>query len=327
MKVIAYHEYGSPEVLKLEEFPKPVPKDGQILVKIRAASINAADRIMMRGKPFIVRLMLGGIKRPKKNILGGDIAGVIEAVGENGKQFKPGDEVYADILDNKHVIPGGFAEYVSVPENLLALKPSNLSFEEAAAVPIAGLTALQALRKFRQVKPGEKLLIYGASGGVGIYLIQIAKHFGAEVTAVCSTRNIEMARSLGADHVIDYTREDFSNNGKLYDWIIAANGYRPMTVFKRALKPGGIFVGTGGKMPHLFLSLIMAPIMSITGNKKMGNLTAKADQEDLLYLKELFEAGKIKPIIDHIYPLSETAEAFRYLEEQHAQGKVVIKVT
>ena len=323
MKAIVYEKYGSADVLELKEIEKPTPKDNEVLVKVRAVSINAADRIMLSGKPFMVRLMIGGLLKPKTTILGGDISGQVEAVGKNVEQFQPGDEVFGDILGSGQ---GSLAEYVSVPEKLLALKPANLSFEEASTIPIAGFTALQALRNKGQVNAGQKVLIYGASGGVGVYLVQVAKSFGAEVTAVCSTRNLEMVRSIGADHVIDYTQEDFAKNEQRYDWIIAANGYHPISVYKRALKPGGIYVCTGGTMPQIFQSILLGPLMSKAGGKQISNLAAKADQEDLLFLKELFEAGKVKPIIDKCYPLHETAKAFHYLEEQHAQGKVVIIV-
>ncbi len=282
MKAIVYHKYGSSSVLKLEEVQKPTPKDDEVLIKINAVSINAADRIMLSGKPFLVRLMVGGLLKPKQKILGSDIAGQVEEVGKKVKQFKSGDEVYGEVLGSGN---GGFTEYICVPENLLALKPVNLSFEQAAAVPMAAFTALQALRNKRQVQPGQKILIYGASGGVGTYLVQIAKLFGAEVTAVCSTRNLDMARSIGADHVIDYTQEDFAKNGQLYDWIISANGYRPISVYKRALKPGGIYLCTGGTMPQIFQSILLGPLMSKTEGKQMGNLAAKVDQGDLLFYR------------------------------------------
>jgi NADPH:quinone reductase-like Zn-dependent oxidoreductase len=267
--------------------------------------------------------MGGGLLKPKNTILGADIAGRVEAVGSNVKQFQPGDEVFGDISAQGS---GGFAEYASVPENLLALKPANLSFEEAAAVPMAAVTALQGLRDQGQIQPGLKVLINGASGGVGTFAVQIARSFGAEVTAVCSTRNLDQARSLGADHVIDYTKEDFTQSGQQYDLILAVNGYHPLSAYQRALTPKGIYVMAGGSTAQIFQALLMGPWMSKTGGKKMGAVTAKPNQKDLVLLKELLEAGKVVPVIDRRYPLSETAEALRYLGAGHARGKVVITV-
>ncbi len=323
MKAIVYQEYGSPDVLKLEEVQKPTPKDDEVLIKVHAASANYADWALLTGKPFLVRLIAGGLRKPKNKILGADIAGWVEAVGKNVKQFQPGDEVFGDISECGW---GGFAEYVCARENALALKPANISFEEAAAVPLAAVTALQGIRDKGQIQPGQKVLINGASGGVGTFAVQIAKSFGAEVTGVCSTRNLAMARSIGADQVIDYTQEDFTQNGQRYDLIIAANGYHSLSDYKRALSPEGIYVCTGGSMAQIFQSMLLGPWMSMTGSKKMGNLAAKPNKKDLVFVKELLEAGKVVPVIDRRYPLSEVAEALRYLGEGHAKGKIVITV-
>jgi len=323
MKAIIYTEYGPPEVLELKEVEKPTPKDNEVLVKVHAASVNYADWGLLRGKPFLIRLMEFGLLKPKNKILGADVAGWVEAVGRNIKQFQPGGEVFGDLSACGW---GGFAEYVSVPENALALKPANISFEEAAAVPLAAVTALQGIRDKGQIQPGQKVLINGASGGVGTFAVQIAKSFGAEVTAVCSTRNLDMARSIGADQVIDYTQEDFTQNGQRYDLIIAANGYHSISDYKRALSPEGIYVCTGGSMAQIFQSMLLGPWMSMTGSKRMGNLAAKSNKKDLVFIKELLEAGKVVPVIDRRYSLSEVAEALGYLGEGHAQGKVVITV-
>jgi NADPH:quinone reductase-like Zn-dependent oxidoreductase len=324
MKAIVYTEYGSPDVLQLKEVAKPTLKDDEVLVKVYAVSVNAADLHLLRADPFLMRLS-SGLLKPKNQILGSDIAGRVEAVGRNVKQFKPGDEVFGDISANGW---GGFAEYACAREDALVLKPSNLSFEEAAAVPMAAVTALQGIRYAGQIRPGQKVLIHGASGGVGSFALQLAKSFGAEVTAVCSTRNLDMARSIGADHVIDYTREDFAKNGKQYDLIIATNGDRSISDYRRALSPTGIYVQTGGSMRQMTQAMLQGPWISRTGSQKMGNMgVARPNQNDLVLMKELLETGKVKPVIDRCYPLNETAEALRYLEEGHSQGKVVITVT
>ena len=279
---------------------------------------NAYDWQFLSADIFLIRLMGGGLLKPKDTRLGADIAGRVEAGGRNVKQFRPGDEVFGDIGH------GGFAEYGCAPESRLALKPANLSFEEAAAVPMAALTALQGLRDEGKIHPGQKVLINGASGGVGTFAVQIAKSFGAGVTAVCSPRNLDQARSIGADHVIDYTREDFTQNGQRYDLVLAANGYHSLSAYKRALTPKGIYVMAGGTMPQIFQAMLMGSWMSETGGKKMGGVSAKIDQKDLRLIKELIEAGKVKSVIDRRYPLSEAAEALRYLGAGHARGKVVI---
>ncbi len=320
MKAIIYTKYGPPDVLQIEEVEKPTPNENQALIKVHAASINAADYRVMRAEPFLLRPMIGGLLKPKNTRLGSDVAGRVEAVGENVKQFRPGDEVFG-------CRNGAFAEYVCAREGALALKPANRSFEEAAAVPVAALTALQGLRYAGGIRPGQKVLIQGASGGVGTFAVQLAKSFGAEVTAVCSTRNLTMARSIGADHVIDYTQEDFTRNRQRYDLIFAVNGYHSLSAYKRALNPQGIYVCAGGTLPQFFQAMLLGSLMSRTGGKKLGSMgIAKVNQEDLVYLGELLKAGKIVPVIDRSYPLSEIAEAFRYVEEKHAQGKVVITV-
>jgi len=320
MKAIVYTKYGSPDVLEFKEVEKPTLKDNEVLIKIHAASVNAYDWHSLTADIFLIRLMGGGLLKPKNTRLGADIAGRVEAVGGSVKQFQPDDEVFGEISH------GGFAEYACAPESKLALKPANLSFEEAAAVPMAALTALQGLRDKGQIHPGQKVLINGASGGVGTFAVQIAKSFGAEVTAVCSPRNMDQARSIGADQVIDYTREDFTKSGRQYDLILAANGYHPLSAYKRALTPKGIYVMAGGSKAQIFQAMLMGSWMSETGGKKMGGVSAKMDQKDLGLIKELIEAGKVKPIIDRRYPLSEAAEALRYLGEGHARGKVVITV-
>ncbi|MBP7960919.1 MAG: NAD(P)-dependent alcohol dehydrogenase [Caldilineaceae bacterium] len=323
MKAIICEQYGSPDLLRFEEVEKPAPKQNEVLVKVHAASLNAYDWHILTADIFLVRLMGGGFLRPKNKIPGADIAGTVEAVGGHVTQFKPGDAVYGDLAGHTS---GSFAEYASVPERALAAKPVNLSFEEAAAVPMAAVTALQGLRDVGQIQPGKKVLINGASGGVGTFAVQIAKTFGADVTAVCSTRNMAQARTLGADHVIDYTKEDFTQNGQQYDLILAANGFHPLAAYKRALAPKGIYVMAGGTMAQIFQATLLGSWMSRGGEKKMGNVSAKMTQADLNTLTELLESGKVVPVIDKRYPLAETPAALRYLGQGHARGKVVITV-
>ena len=318
MKAIVCTKYGPPDVLQLKEAQKPAPKDDEVLIEVHAASLNAYDWHLLTADIFLVRLMGGGLLKPKNKIPGADIAGRVEAVGRNVTQFEPGDDVFGDIGR------GGFAEYACARENRLASKPANLSFEEAAAVPMAALTALQGLRDKGRIQPGQKVLINGASGGVGTFAVQIAKSFGAEVTAVCSTGKMDLARSIGADQVIDYTKEDFTKNGQHYDLIFAANGYHPILDYRRALGPKGIYVVAGGTWAQMFQATLLGPWISMTGSKKMGGVSAKVSQKDLVFIKELLEAGKIRPVIDRRYPLSEVPEALRYLGEGHARGKVVI---
>ena len=321
MKAIVYHNYGSPDVLKFEEVEKPTPKDDEVLVKVHATSANAADWHHLRADPFLVRLMAGFLK-PKNKILGFDVAGQVEAVGVNAKQFQTGDDVFGDIFACGG---GAFAEYVSVPENALVLKPANITFEEAAAVPVAAVCALQGLRDHGQIHPGQKVLINGASGGIGTFAVQLARYFGAEVTGVCSTRNLDMVRSIGADQVIDYTQEDFTQNGQRYDLIIDNVGNPSVykRFYKRSLTPKGICVIIAGSF---FLQLFLGPWMSMTGSNKIGTFMTVTKKEDLVFMNELLEAGKVVPVIDRRFPLSEVSEAIRYLEEGHARGKVVITV-
>jgi len=323
MKAIVYTKYGPPDdVLELKEVEKPTPSDDEVLVEVHAASVNHTDLHLVTGEPFVARLW-SGLLEPKHNIPGGDIAGRVEAVGRNVKQFQPGDEVFGDKAACGW---GAFAQYVCVPENELALKPARMTFEEAAAVPQAAVSALQALRDKGQIQPGQKVLINGASGGVGTFAVQIAKSFGAEVTGVCSTRKLDMVRSIGADHVIDYTQEDFTISGQRYDLILAAGGYHSISDYKRALSPKGIYVMIGGSTAQKLQALFLGPLISMTGSKKLGSFMGKPNQKDLVFLIALFEAGKVVPVIDRCYPLSEVAEAFRYLGEGHAKGKVVITV-
>lgn len=322
MKAIVCRKYGSPDVLELLEVEKPFPRFNQVLVKIKATSLNYGNLVLLKGEPFLARFAFGLLK-PKYSIPGGDIAGLVEAVGKDVKHFKPGDEVFGDLSACGW---GGFAEYVAVPENALAIKPVNLSFEEAAAVPMAGVTALQAIRNKGKIQSGQKVLINGASGGVGTFAVQIAKAYGAEVTGICSTRNIEILKSIGADHSIDYTIKDFKEIKDSYDLIIAVNGYHPISTYKRALKPGGKYVVVGGSGAQLAEAMLIGPWISMIGHKKMSSMLQRANQKDLITLKELLEEGKIKTIIDRCYKLSEVAEAFRYFEKGHAQGKVIITV-
>jgi len=324
MKAVICTKYGPPDVLKLKEVEKPTPKDNEALVKVLAASLNAADFEYRRGV-FIVRLLYRGLLKPKYTILGSDIAGRVESVGGNVKQFRPGDEIWGD-LSYPHGF-GTFAEYVCIPENALRLKPASMTFEEAAAVPTAAVVALQHLLAKRPIQPGQKVLINGAGGGTGTFAVQIAKYFGAEVTGVDSTRKLDMLRSIGADHVIDYTQEDFTKNGQHYDLILDVVVRRSVFDYKRALSPTGICVFVGGSTTRVFLNVLLGALLSMIGSKKIGLGTWKPNKrEELEFLKELFEAGKVRSVIDRLYPLNEIAEAFRYLEEGHARGKVVIMV-
>jgi len=319
MKAIVYTEYGSPDVLQLKEVEKPTPKDDEVLVRVHAASVNDWDWGLLRGKPFVNRL-ISGLLKPKIKILGSDVAGRVEAVGRNVKQFQPGDEVFGDLCRCDW---GGFAEYVCARENALVLKPASMSFEQAAAVPQAGVLALQGLRDKRQIQPGQKVLINGAGGGAGTFAVQIAKSFGVKVTGVDSTRKLDMMRSIGADHVIDYTKEDFTKNGQRYDLILDFAAYHSIFDYKRALDPKGIYVVVGGSTARILQILFLGPLISMTGSKKMGIL-AHEPNKDLDFMKELFEAGKVVPVIDKICPLREVPEALRYFGKGHARGKVVV---
>jgi NADPH:quinone reductase-like Zn-dependent oxidoreductase len=323
LKAITYHEYGSPDALEFEDVDAPVVKDDEVLVRVRAASVNPRDWHFMRGVPYFMRAQ-AGLRRPKSSLLGSDVAGQVEAVGTAVTRFHPGDEVFA------HVQEGGFAEYAAVPEEALGLKPANLTFEQAAAVPLAGLTALEGLRDRGRVRPGQKVLIIGAAGGVGTFAVQLAKHFGADVTGVCSTRNLDLVRSIGADHVIDYTREDLTQGGQRYDLIFQLAGTRSPSDLRRALTPKGTLLLSSGEsdgrwvgpMDRILKALVLAPFVS----QRLSSFLAKSTTEDLQVLKELIEAGKVSPVIDRTYPQSEVPEAIRYLEEGHARGKVVVTV-
>jgi len=321
MKAIVYEKYGPPDVLQFKEVDKPVPGEGEVLVKVHATSVNWGDWHNLRADPFLVRLAAGPFK-PKHKILGFDVAGQVEAVGKSVKQFRIGDEVFGDI----YACGGGaFAEYVAVSETALVLKPANLTCEQAASVPVAGVTALQGLRDHGGIQPGQKVLINGASGGVGTFAVQIAKAMGAEVTGVCSARNLDKVRSLGADHVIDYTQDDVTNNGQRYDLILDNVG-NPATykrLYKHSLSPTGIYVIVAGSFS---LQLFLGPWMSMTGKNKIGTYMTMTKIEDVAYLKDLLETGQVVPVIDKRYPLHEVPEAIRYLEGGHARGKVVITV-
>jgi NADPH:quinone reductase-like Zn-dependent oxidoreductase len=323
MKAIVCHEYGSPDVLELQDVDKPVVKDDEVLVRVRAASVNPADWHFMRGVPYVMRPQ-SGLRKPKKNFVGHDFAGQVEAVGKAVTGFRPGDEVFADVG------AGGFAEYASVSEGVLVLKPANLTFEQAAAVPLAGLTALQGLRDAGQIRPGQKVLIIGASGGVGTFAVQIANSFGAQVSAVCSTRNMELVRSLGADAVIDYTQGDFTQSGQKFDLIFQLAGTSSPSHCRQALTSKGTLVLSSGESDGRWIGpvdrLVKAAVLSPFVSQKLGSFLAKPNEDDLQFLKELIEAGKLMPVIDRTYPLSEVPEAIRYLEEGHARGKVVIAV-
>ena len=320
MKAIVHYEYGSPDVIKLIEAEKPKPNEDQVLVKVHAASINSYDWRNMRAVPFLVRTD-GGWLKPNDIRLGADIAGTVEAVGGNVTLFKPGDEVFGDIG------AGGYAEYACTSEKKLALKPANISFEIAAATPMAALTSLQGLRDKGKIQAGQKVLVNGASGGVGTFAVMLAKYFGAEVTGVCRTRNLDMVRSLGADHVVDYTKEDFSKSGKQYDLIFDVAANRSVFTYKRALTPQGKYVLAGfTTLPHMAHILLLGPRVAKDG-QEMGMMgMASISNTDLAFIGGLLESRKIVPFIDGTYPLSETAQAFRYYEKEHAQGKIVIKV-
>ena len=316
MKAFVQERYGSSDVLELQEIERPAVKDGEVLVKVLAVSVNPADWRCMRAKPLFSRATLG-LLRPKHKIPGGDIAGRIEAVGRGVTRFKPGDDVYANLLD--HGL-GGFAEYVSVPVDVMALKPRDLTYEEAAAVPMAAVTALQGLRHHGEIRPRQKVLINGASGGIGSFAVQIAKSYGAEVTGVTSTRNLDLVRSLGADHVVDYTKTDFARDGQRYDLILDTIGNRSVPDLRRALAEGGKAAVTG------FTSVRKLMAVSLRGGKGIAMVQAKVTSQELELLSELIKAGKVRPEIDRRYPFAEIPAALTYLEQGHARGKVVVEV-
>jgi NADPH:quinone reductase-like Zn-dependent oxidoreductase len=320
VKAIVRDIYGPPEVLRLDDVPAPVIDDAGVLVRVHAAAANAGDWHLLRGEPLPFRLVAGLVK-PKHRIIGSDIAGTVEAVGRNVTQFQPGDEVFGAVSGCGF---GAYAEYAAAREDALALKPASLSFAEAAAVPTAGCTALQGLRK-GGIQLARKVLVHGAAGGVGTFAVQIAKAFGAEVTGVCSARNAKMVRAIGADHVLDYTREDFASAGAKFDLILAANGDRSIWDYRRALTTNGRYVMSGGSNRQLNGALFLGPLLS-TGGRKLGNLLTRPSRRDLLELKDLIEAGKVRPVVERCYPLSEVPEAIRHLETGHASGKLVVAI-
>ncbi|TFH34464.1 MAG: NAD(P)-dependent alcohol dehydrogenase [Dehalococcoidia bacterium] len=324
MKAIVYHNYGAPDVLHLEEVDKPAPEEDEVLIEVHAASINSWDWDLLRGRPFMVRLW--GLLKPRNKILGTDIAGRVEAVGRSVTRFSPGDEVFGEKSRRFLSIGwGGLAEYACAREDSMMLKPASMTYEEAAAVPQVAALALGCLRYKGQIQPGQKVLVNGAGGGVGTCAVQIAKLLGAEVTGVDSTEKLDMVRSIGADHVIDYTKEDFTKNGQCYDRIVDVAAYHSIFDYRRALSPKGVYGVIGGSMARFFQTAFLGPWLSIIGGKKMGTTGANPN-EGLDVIVELIESGQVVPIIDRCYPLSEAAEAFRYFGEGHARGKVVITV-
>lgn len=323
MKAIVQVEYGSADVLRLEDVDRPAVEDNQVLVRVYATSINAADWHLMRGTPFFSRLMFGGLLKPKIKILGCDVAGRVEAIGKDVTQFQPGDEVFGGVSECGF---GAFAEYVCVTEAALAMKPVTATFEEAATLPDAALTALQGLRDVGQIQPGQKVLINGASGGVGSFAVQIAKAFGAEVTAVCSTKKKDMVRAIGADHIIDYTQADVTQNGQHYDLILDAAAYRSVFDYLPALTPEGTYVLVGGSTAQFFQVMFLGPWISRTTRQKVKSLASQTNQADLIILRDLMVAGKIFPWIDRSYPLSEVPAAIRHLEQRQVLGKVAISI-
>jgi NADPH:quinone reductase-like Zn-dependent oxidoreductase len=320
MKAVVYAEYGSPDVLRLEEVDKPVPTDDEVLIRIHAVSINGSDREALIGKPSYARM--GGLFRPRHRILGSDIAGRVEAVGRSHAEFKPGDEVFGEIPGYR----GGFAEYVCTHGRTLALKPAGLSFEEAAAIPQGGVIALRGIRDKGLVQPGQRVLVNGAGGSAGSFAIQLAKLYGAEVTGVDGTAKLEFMRSLGADHVVDYTREDFTKNGKQYDLILDLIAHRSVFAYQRALRPKGTCFFVGGSAAVLFQILLLGPWIRRIKSKSLRLLVVPQNRPDLIAITQLCESGKVVPAIDRRFALSEVPDAFRYIEEGHAKGKVVIRV-
>ncbi len=321
MKAIVVTRYGPPDVLQLRELPKPEPGQGQALVKVRAASVNALDYRRFEMSPVYGPLLDRLIFKSPGKVLGADIAGTIEAVGAGVNELQPGDEVFGISAGSE----GGFAEYACAAASELVRKPTDVSFEAAAATTVAGLTALQGLRDHGRIQAGQKVLIYGASGGVGTFAVQIAKSFGAEVTAVCRTRNVEMARSIGADYVIDYTKERFNAGRRRFDLIFAVNGYQGILAYRGALAPHGIYMMAGGSMPQIIQGILMGPLLSRFGDHEMGFMgLPKSNPEDLLLLAKLLETGKVRPVVERTYHLDKTADAIRYVVEEHARGKVVI---
>ncbi|MBL8162210.1 MAG: NAD(P)-dependent alcohol dehydrogenase [Anaerolineae bacterium] len=316
MKAIIQSSYGSPNVLQIKDIEKPMLTEHQVLIRVQAASVNALDWRRITASPFFLRFA-EGLFKPNEPRLGKDVAGRVEAVGTAVTRFKPGDEVFG-------VAVGSFAEYAHTAERNLALKPSNISFESAAAVPVAALTALQSVRDTAQIKPGQQVLVYGAGGGVGMFAVQIAKYYGAHVTAVCGAHSADMIRAMGADRVLDYAKDDFTRDRQHYDAILAVNGYRSILTYRRALKPDGIYVVMGGAVAQVLQGLIVGPLLSRMGRKQMRFMMTNTNQQDLVFLKELLEAGTLVPVIDRCYPLKETVAAISYLMAGHTRGKVVV---
>ena len=323
MKAIVQTEYGSPDVLSLQEVDKPLVTANSVLVQVRAASVNAGDWHLMRGDPFLTRLMFGGILKPKIKILGMDIAGIVEAIGKDVTQFQIGDEVFGDLSECGF---GAFAEYACATEAALSLKPTNISFEQAATVPVSALTALQGLRDCGRIRSGQKVLINGASGGVGSFAVQIAKALGAEVTAVCSTQKMEMLRSIGADHIIDYTQADVTKNGQQYDLILDAAAYRSVFDYAPILKPDGTYVLIGGSISRLFQVLLFGSVISRIMRREVKCLMVKANRSDLVILKDLIEAEKVVPLIDQTYSMSQVPAAIHHIEQRQVRGKIAISI-
>ncbi|AKG24512.1 alcohol dehydrogenase [Calothrix sp. 336/3] len=323
MKAIAQYEYGSPDVLKMEEVHRPLVSDNTVLVRVRGAAVHAGDWHLMRGQPFFIRFIYGGLRKPQTKILGCDVSGEVEAVGKDVTQFQPGDLVFGDLSESGF---GAFAEYVCVPETAIALKPNNLSFEEAATVPVSALTALQGLRDVGQIQRGYKVLINGASGGVGSFAVQIAKAFGAEVTAVCSESKVEMVKSIGADYVCVRTQMKSQLKQRYYDLILDNAAYNSPFDYFPFLKNPGTYVVVGGSMKRIFQAMFLDFVTSKIGGRKIKFLACQPNQKDLIILKEAIEAGKIRPYIDRVYPLSEVPAAIHHLEQRQVRGKVAITV-
>jgi NADPH:quinone reductase-like Zn-dependent oxidoreductase len=322
MHAVVQSVYGGPEVLELTAVERPTPDDDEALVRVVAASVGAGDWHLMRGTPFLIRLIYGGYRRPKFPTPGVDIAGEVEAVGRNVTAFQPGDEVIGDLSEHGF---GGFAEYVRVPATALVSKPATVSFEAAAASPTSGVAALQALRDVGGLRAGEHVLVNGASGGVGTFAVQIARHLGAEVTGVCSTAKMELVRSIGADHVIDYTETDITTAGTQYDLILDTAGSHSLRAYGRALTPTGRYVMVGGPTSRFLTALVLGPVLSRTGRQEFGGFSLKANTDDLAFVAGLLESGDVTPVIDRRYELREVPEAIRYLEDGRARGKVVIR--
>jgi len=336
MKAAVYSRYGSPDVLQIKDVETPVPRDNEVLIKVRAASVNPLDGGLIKGMPYLIRLLFGR-RKPNDTRLGVDVAGQVEAAGRNVSQFKPADEVFGVCISDPQAsavkvwIPqGAFAEYVCAPESTLVLKPDNVTFEQAASVPVAALTALQGLRDKGRIQPGQKVLINGAAGGVGTFAVQIAKSFGAEVTGVCSTRNVDMIRSIGADHAIDYTQVDFTKCGQIYGLIFDCVGNHSLSACRHVLNPEGIcvMVGelTGRGMIGIVARLITALALSRFVSRKFVTFLARPNKEDLTIVRDLMKSGKVKPVIDRRYILTELPQAIRYREQRHARGKVIISL-